>query len=100
MNFKFIRARKAVAVISCKSTLKSIDTDHPKDLKKFGIKNVFLFAETCPKGSFARLSKSAKNAGYKGLWCLYFTDTDGSMVSIEDAMHMAFIDALKKAISL
>jgi len=100
MNFKFIRARKAVAVISCKSTLKSIDTDHPKDLKKFGIKNVFLFAETCPKGSFARLSKSAKKAGYKGLWCLYFTDADGSMVSIEDAMHMAFVDSLKKAISL
>ncbi len=98
MNFKFISSRKAVAVVSCKSTLKSIDTDHPKDLKKFGVKNVFLFAETCPKGSFARFSKAAKKAGYKGLCCLYLTNPDGS-VSIEDAMHMAFIKDLRKAIS-
>jgi hypothetical protein len=97
MNFKFIQAQRAIAVISCKSILKSIDSDYPRGLKKFGIKNVFLFAETCQKGSFARLSKAAKKAGYKGLWCLYLTDSDGS-ISIDDAMHIAFIESLKKAI--
>jgi len=98
MTFKFIEARKAIAVISCKSTLTSIDKDYPKSLKKFGIKNIFLFAETCKKGSFATLSKAAKKAGYRGLWCLYFTDEDGAMVSIEDKVHMAFIESIKKTI--
>jgi hypothetical protein len=98
MNFKFVRARRAVAVVSCKSTLKSIDVDHPKNLKKFGIKNVFLFAESCKKGSYARLAKAARKAGYKGLWCLYFKDADGS-TTIDDTMHIAFIESVKRAIS-
>jgi hypothetical protein len=98
MTFKFIRARKAVAVISCKSKLNSIDRDHPKNLKKFGIDNVFLFAETCSMGRFDSLSKTAQKAGYKGLWCLYHTDKDGTMVSIEDAKHLAFIENIRKSL--
>jgi hypothetical protein len=99
MNFKFIRANQAVAIISCKSTLKSIDADYPKGLRKFGIKHVLLFAETCPEGSFARLRQRAKRAGYQGLWCLYLTGPDGSMKSIKDSIHLDFIKTLKKVAS-
>lgn len=99
MNFKFIRANEAVAIISCKSQLNSIDAAYPKGLKKFGIKHVLLFAETCPERSFERLRKKAKKAGYRGLWCLYLTGTDGSMKSIKDAIHLDFIKTVRKVAS-
>jgi hypothetical protein len=99
MNFKFIRANEAVAIISCKSKLNFIDAAYPKGLKKFGIKHVLLFAETCPEKSFERLRERAKQAGYQGLWCLYLTGADGSMKSIKDAIHLDFIKAVKEVTS-
>jgi hypothetical protein len=99
MNFKFIRAQEAIAIISCKSKLKSIDTDYAKGLKKFGIKHVLLFAETCSEKSFQRLRRTAKRAGYQGLWCLYLTAADGSMKTIKDSIHMDFIKTVKKVAS-
>ena len=37
MDFRFIKAKSARAVISCKSSLKSIDKNYPKDLRKYGL---------------------------------------------------------------
>jgi hypothetical protein len=75
MEFKFIEAAKARAVISCKSILtsKEIDKDYPKELKKFGVKKVFLFAECSSASNFDNLRKKAKTAGYADLCCLYLT---------------------------
>jgi len=75
MDFKFIEAAKARAVISCKSILtsKEIDKEYPKELKKFGVKKVFLFAECSSATNFDNLRKKAKTAGYADLCCLYLT---------------------------
>jgi hypothetical protein len=98
MRFKFVKAGSARAVISCKSSLTAIDKDYPKALKKYGIKNVFLLAECCKEAHFSRLSKAAKKAGYKGLWCLYQVQKEGSPLQANEKMCADFGDAVLKAV--
>ena len=91
MNFSFINARDARIVISCKSTITSIDTRYPKDLKKHGVDNVFLFAETCKASRLEGLRARAMKAGYAGLWCLYTTsEADPSIVQTDEPMLVDF----------
>jgi hypothetical protein len=97
MEFTFIEAAHARAVVSCKSTLKSIDKDYPKDLKKYGVKNIFLFAECCAEADYPRLRKAAKKAGYRGLWCLYLT-RGSAFFETDESMYVAFGDAVMKAV--
>jgi hypothetical protein len=77
MEFRFVDVAKARAVISCKSLLTSIDKEYPKEMKKFGVKKVFLFAECSSATNFPNLRKEAKKAGYADLCCLYFTTPQG-----------------------
>jgi hypothetical protein len=91
MNFTFVRANAARIVISCKSVLTSIDTDYPKSLRKHGVKQVFLFAESCRASQLGALRKKARAAGYAGVWCLYTTgDTQSSIFSTDEGMLIEF----------
>lgn len=91
MNFSFINARSARLVVSCKSTLSSIDAQYPKDLKKHGVNSVFLFAETCKASQLERLRTRAVEAGYAGLWCLYTTSlTHPSLIQTDEPMLIDF----------
>src|SRR6266849_10235424 len=45
MDFRFVEAGSVRAVVSCKSSLDTIDKAYPKSLRKYGVKTVFLFAE-------------------------------------------------------
>jgi hypothetical protein len=97
MSFVFVDAKQARAVISCKSVLKSIDKDHPKALKKYGVEHVYLFAETCDAKRLPALQKAALKAGYAGAWCLYTTGSDtASFTTDEPALH-TFGDTVLKA---
>jgi len=98
MDFKFIEAASVRAVVSCKSLLKSIDNSYPKALKKYGVENVFLFAECCPEAHLLRLRKRAESAGYRGLWCLYFDDGEGASFKTDESMYIDFADKILKAV--
>jgi len=98
MDFAFVVADKARAVVSCKSKLDSIDAEYPKALRRFGVKDVLLFAECCDEKKFERLRRLAKRAGYRGLWCLYFTGDNGSFVRMDTAMYVDFANAIAKTI--
>jgi hypothetical protein len=100
MNFRFVRAGDVRAVVSCKSQLDSIDADYPKQLKQFGIRKVFLFAECCREDRITALRAKAKGAGYSGLWCLYFTQKgpDNSMFSRDETMYVDFGKVVCKAV--
>jgi hypothetical protein len=98
MDFHFIKAQNVRAVVSCKSKLTSIDSDYPKALRKYGVKNVFLFAESCDEAKYSRFRKLAKSVGYRGVWCLYFTQEHGSKVEMDENMLFAFGEAVRKAV--
>lgn len=73
MDFKFIESEKAVAVISCKSYLKSVTAEHREycqRVRKY-VDQVWLFAECCPPQAVSRLRKAARSAGYAEFWYLY-----------------------------
>jgi hypothetical protein len=97
MEFTFVQAEQVRAVISCKSRLTAIDKVYPKDLKGFGVKNIFLFAESCEETKLSSLRKTAKKAGYRGLWCLYQTQNP-TVFKTDDNMLIAFGDAVHRAI--
>lgn len=98
MDFRFVEAEKALAVISCKSSLKTIDKTYPKKLKKFGVDAVFLFAECCGEKQFVRLEKRALAAGYRGLWCLYLVQ-DGGPFTTPETMYIDFGRAVLEAVA-
>jgi hypothetical protein len=97
MSFKFIDAESVRAVVSCKSSVSSIDKAYPKTLKKYGVDHVFLFAECCHESKFPRLREAATRAGYRGLWCLYLTQRGGS-IKDDPSMHAAFAEAVARAV--
>jgi hypothetical protein len=99
MDFKFVHAAKVRAVVSCKSRLTAIDKSYPKALKKYGVKNIFLFAESCEETQLPRLRKTARRAGYRGLWCLYQTQKPGSSFKTDEKMLIGFGDAVNKAVT-
>ncbi len=99
MDFRFIDAAKAHAIVSCKSILTAVDTDYPKEMKEFGVKNTFLFAECCTKDDFDELKKKSKKAGYAALGCLYFTSKKARGFSTDDSVHQHFADAVSKCVS-
>lgn len=94
MDFRFIRADNAVAVISCKSDLKHVDKKYPAQLAKHGIQQVYLFAECCLQKNYSRLKQGALNSGYSGLGCLYLLDGKGSLL-IDDKIHSEFITTIR-----
>ena len=100
MDFRFVRAGDVRAVVSCKSklTASAIDKAYPKDLKKYGVRKIFLFAECCEETQFSVLLKKAKQAGYCGLWCLYLTEAQSPSFKTDESMYDAFGTAVLKAV--
>jgi len=98
MDFRFIEASKAQAVVSCKSSLTDIDRAYPKGLQRYGVKKVFLFAECCRNDHFKALTLQAKQAGYAALGCLYFTHAKNEGFKTDEKIHKHFIDSVRKAV--
>jgi len=100
MDFRFVSAANVRAVVSCKSQLRAtgIDRAYPKDLKKYGVKNIFLFAECCDETQFPGLRKKAREAGYCGLCCLYLTQAQNSSFRTDELMYDAFGTAALRAV--
>jgi len=76
MNFKFINCKDAIAVISCKSMITSVDKEHKKYIKalKPHVKEILIFAECCEPSAVKRLKKSAQAVGCHSFWYLYVCD--------------------------
>lgn len=72
MDFRFIEQQKAVAVISCKSYLRSgdIDSEYCKSMEPF-VRKIWLFAECCDPRSVESIRNKAFGFGYERFWYLY-----------------------------
>ena len=70
MDFRFIEQEKAIAVISCKSKLESIDAKYCQSMRPF-VKRIWLFAECCDPQQAENLQKRASRHGYENFWYLY-----------------------------
>ena len=72
MDFRFIEQQKVVAVISCKSYLRSskIDKEYCESMKPF-VEKIWLFAECCGPRSAKTIQKKALDFGYEKFWYLY-----------------------------
>lgn len=101
MDFKFIKASEAIAVISCKSLTRVVDPDYCKDLMPYNITKVYLVCECCSPRATKRLSEQAKKAGYSGFHYLYEMEKGGSTFAVNETGILDFIaemDALKALI--
>ncbi|MBT9138685.1 MAG: hypothetical protein DDT30_01192 [Dehalococcoidia bacterium] len=72
MDFRFIEQQKAVAVISCKSYLRSgdIDREYCELMKQF-VNKIWLFSECCGPRSAQNIRSRALEYGYEDFWHLY-----------------------------
>jgi hypothetical protein len=72
MDFRFIAQGNTVAVISCKSYLRSgdIDTEYCNLMEPF-VKKIWLFAECCGPRSTETIRAKAVKYGYERFWYLY-----------------------------
>ena len=94
MEFKFVRAEKVKAVISCKSVVTTVDEDYPLKLVPFGVDKVFLFGECCSQSNYSGLKTKALAAGYSGFWCSYLTDSSQDEPIKDDSMYQDFWDTM------
>lgn len=96
MDFRFIKCSTAVAIISCKSFLKSVDRDYCRNLKKFKVRNTLLFAECCFASSVQTLANNARRAGYKAFCYIYTIDpSDTSIVSKDERVYLGFLKTVR-----
>ena len=95
MDFRFIKSSAALAVISCKSLLKSVDKEYCRNIKQFKVNNIFLFAECCSSSSVKTLEQNSKKAGYKGLCYAYTVDSRHESIVKEDPkVYERFLKAI------
>ena len=84
MDFYFVDAIDALAVVSCKSLFSKLTEDDRKYVRKMKgyVEDVFLFVECCEPGAAARLAKAAEKAGYRSFGYLYTREsTSGECVN-------------------
>ena len=72
MDFRFIAQQNAIAIISCKSFLKSgnIEKQYCNLMQPF-VKKIWLFAECCEPQNVGKLRTNALRFGYEKFWHLY-----------------------------
>jgi hypothetical protein len=97
MNFKFINCEDAVAIISCKSQISSVDKNYCPNMKPY-VDTVLLFAECCEPRAIKGLKRSAQKAGYKGFWYLYACDHKTMECTIDENEWMDFLAILGKIV--
>jgi len=98
MDFRFVPQEYAVAVISCKSYIRSTDIEvaYFNDLNKY-IDKIWLFAECCGPRSYESIRKKAIEIGYENFWSLYTYSSKGR-INMKEEIWLDFvsqIDALK-----
>ena len=94
MDFAFIEHADVVAVISCKSQVRSIDSEYCKDMRPH-VKDILLFGECCNPAGVERLRKRAADAGYKGFWYLYTYDPTTEECVEDPEVWGAFLERCK-----
>jgi hypothetical protein len=94
MDVSFVDSRLVIAVISCKSSIKAVDVEYCKRMRKY-VPDILLFAECCTPGAVKKLKESAKSAGYKGFWYLY-TCTRSSEHSHDENQWEDFIEVINR----
>ncbi len=97
MDFVFVEHDNALAVISCKSSVTTVDKDYAKAIKTH-LPNLFLFGECCSPGAVGRLKRAAKAAGYKGFWYLYTYDAKTEICVEDENVWQSFLQTLEKAV--
>ena len=95
MDFRFIKCKNAIAVISCKSYTTSIDKEYCKDFSKYNLKNIFLFSECCLPKSVDRLKAQAISAGYKGFYYLHAIDKKKGVINTDPDGYLEFIKEME-----
>jgi len=94
MDFKFIKCQRAIAVISCKSFIKTVDREYRQKLRSY-VDKVLLFAECCEPKDVNKIKRSAKSAGYEGFWYLYACNQATSQCTVDPDQWKDFLRTLK-----
>ncbi len=96
MDFKFVGQEKALAVISCKSYLRTSDVDieYCEEMKPF-VNKIWLFAECCGPRSVKNINERAMNLGYEKFWYLYTWSKQGSPQP-KSNVWFQFVEEVKK----
>jgi hypothetical protein len=99
MDFKFVDQKDAIAVISCKSYLKSIGQDYDDYSRKVRgyVKDVWLYAECCPPAAVDGLRKRSRKAGYNKFWYLYLWDGERP-IQLNEVMCQDFLKSVKSLV--
>lgn len=97
MYFKFVKQENAVAVISCKSYLRSggVDKKYVGYLKPF-VKKIWLFAECCEPKQVTALTRQAQRAGYQNFWYVYKWSRDTDSHEPNEGGWQDFVKKLRK----
>jgi hypothetical protein len=99
MDFAFVNPASTLAVISCKSLVRwpsDVDSEYAQNLRRHGVKRVWLFAECCPPGSPDRIAARAKAAGYQHFFHLYTMDPKTGAARPSEESWRAFVTAVRK----
>lgn len=98
MNFAFIKSNSVLAIVSCKSYLRSVGkkhTEYIENIRKVAPnKRLWLFAECCAPGRIGKLKADALSAGYNGFWYLYTWDSKRSYSTNDESIWADFIHSL------
>jgi len=97
MDFKFVKQNKAIAVISCKSYLRSgaVDKNYVKCLKPF-VKRIWLFAECCEPKHVKAIKQQAKQAGYQNFWYMYKWSRETTSREDNETGWLDFVKKLRR----
>ena len=97
MDFKFVEQDKTVAVISCKSYLRSggVDKSYVKCLEPF-VEKVWLIAECCEPKHVEAIAKQAQDAGYQNFWYMYKWSRETAGQEKNESGWLDFVKQLRK----
>lgn len=95
LDFNFIEASKAKAVISCKSLIRPdlVDAKYTNEMRSY-VDNVWLFAEYCKTNSVDNIKETAHKCGYDKFWYLYSESKD--IIDKPAQLWHDFIDTIRK----
>jgi len=101
MDFHFVPQRSAVAVISCKSLIRSlreVDEAYCLEVKKY-VDHVFLFAECCDSGTQDKWRKRVLDAGYAGFGYLYEYNRRAQSTDANHDVWRGFLSAVRERVT-
>jgi len=96
-DFWFVKPEAVSAVVSCKSLIRSpadVDDKFCKDLRGYGVKRIWLFAECCDRAKVDSIEARARRSGYDRFFHLYTLDSKTG----SDTPSKSSWDAFAKAV--